>query len=101
MVRNRVLAERDDQECNEKKLRQKNGRTVLMALFEERKRKIKSQRIKNKEDESAFKLNQSTNTVTGWNRVLSLIDIAASNYKGTKDISRMRQVISTKAKSSN
>ena len=67
-----------------------------MYIYSKRIEKIKHQKETNAQNEKVF-LNERTsgNTIktNSWDKVIDNITLKESEYKGTKDVSRMRNVI--------
>lgn len=92
------LSSKEDREAEEKRDRQRAGLVKLKEWEEQRKERIKQKREINIEEEKAFKKKQDMVSTQGntWEKVVQYLDIAPANYKGTKDVTRMRQVILAK-----
>jgi hypothetical protein len=96
--RSMELSNKEDQEADEKRRRQQEGLEKLQQWEAKRKLRIKEKRKSNIQEEKAFKEKQASVSTQGntWEKVMQYLDIAQSNYKGTKDVTRMRQVLLAK-----
>ena len=92
------LQEKGAKEEEEKGKRQAKGKATLQGWLNERADIIKAMNGKNIEEEAKMKQNQRTLEMNGtpWDRVSMYIDLKPANYKGSKDVTRMRQVIVAK-----
>ena len=95
-----LLLQKQAEEENEQKRKQRNQGIVIISKWEsERKKQIEKMRVKNKEEEKAFiKSLKTGNADEVWGRVISLIDVKETEYKGGKNVGRMRQCILGKKK---
>ena len=92
------LSNKEEQEAEEKRRRQKEGLEKLQQWEAQRKQRIEAKRTSNQQEDKAFKNKQSSVSTQGntWEKVMQYLDIAPANYKGSKDVTRMRQVMLAK-----
>ena len=90
-----LFLQKQAEEENEQKRKQRDQGIAIISKWEsDRKKRIEKMRVKNKEEEKAFIESLKTNHGDDvWDRVISLIDVKESDYKGGKNVGRMRQCI--------
>jgi hypothetical protein len=72
------------------------ARDFLDNFFRQRQQNLERRQKTNKENEEEFLQNRNNikeGKTNPWEKVVENIDLKESGYKGTKDVSRMRQVI--------
>jgi hypothetical protein len=83
----------------EKRKRREKGAETYSEWDKKRKVAIEKRKRANKEMEAVFKSNQKGEKFSNtWEKVLSLVDIKESDYKGSKSIVRMRQTLLNRKK---
>ena len=98
-IKSNVLSEKESLEMDEKRKRRENGAEAYSGWEKKRKIAIQKRKAANKEMEAVFTSNQKGEKFSNtWEKVLSLVDIKESDYKGSKSIVRMRQTLINRKK---
>ena len=90
-----MLYEKSEEENNLKQQRRASGKEALTQYAKERKRQQEQRRTLNKkmeEEETKEKL-RLKGTTNQWDRIVSQVEINATNYVGQADVGRMRQAM--------